>query len=331
MSKNSVFHFSLRWSLKKEERDDPIKLASFYDSKLLIEEALKDQGFDRYVGQPECTNNEEGINPHWQLYGHKRVKARCTELKILKQKLPGIHIQPASEAGKERLKGYCMKQDSRVAGHATVADKEIYDGSDLSCLNSLLPWQQNLFDYLQKPVEKRIIHWYYDPEGNSGKTEFLKWMVFKHASWCGALFNGQAKDIADLVSNARNKKVYLCYFTRTKSATFGDNDMYNMMEMLKDGIVQKTKYNTELFLQKPCHLIAFANKMPDQTTLSKDRWLIKQYNPHTKLYEKVEQAMHFNKNTCQFERMKAPEPEVKRRKITLSSVMDAHETDIVIE
>lgn len=330
MSKNPIFHFSIRWSLPIVDRDDIIKLTAFYNSKDKIENALKEQGFDKFIGQPECTNNPDDgtINPHWQIYGHKKTKCRVKELKILKTTLTGVHIQPASEAGKERLKSYCMKQETRVAGYATVCDKELYDGADLSCLGGLLPWQQELFDYVNGPVEKRLIYWYYDPQGNSGKTEFLKWMIFKHQSWATALFNGQAKDIADLVSKARMKKLYMCYFTRTKSATFGDNDMYNIMEMLKDGIIQKTKYDTELFIQKPCHLIAFANKMPDTNTLSDDRWIIKQYNPHTKLYERVYKAMFYNNETKKLEAFAELQeaPVAKKRKPNKVSVLGPVDT-----
>ena len=111
-------------------------------------------------------------NSHYQCYLNLKVKKRQHELyKMFNANgFTGADCSIASNAGKERLKGYAMKEETRLEG--PWADHPIYLGKDL--IKKLRPWQQDIVNMLDVEPHSRMIYWYYDKEGGKGKSSLAK-------------------------------------------------------------------------------------------------------------------------------------------------------------
>jgi hypothetical protein len=229
---------------------------------------LKGGGVDHYIFQLEKTGED---NWHYQGYFHTIKKHRVQELKIIREGMGGIHITPASSEGKEALKGYCMKEETRQAG--PWADKVIYLGADL--ITTLRPWQTWLHGKLLEEIDNRSIMWLYNPGGNAGKSVFIKYMCVKHDA--GFLMRGQAKDLLEGVFKQPHKKMYLVNMTMSKPKDMEDADLYATLECIKDGIFMKQKYDVSIHTQMPSHVVVFANFLPYLGAVALDRWRVHRY------------------------------------------------------
>lgn len=262
--KSQVYYFSLRYSNKKHSVDDFLHMNE--DFQEVLEEIA-----DKWIFQLEMTINEDGIeNPHYQAYIHTEEKTRETALaKIFNDgQFSGCQVSRSSTNGINALKNYCMKQDSRIAG--PWADEEQYLGSDLPSF--LLPWQQQVKDWVDKPPNNRTINWICDPNGNMGKSIFCKYMDFYHGGL--KLTYGNARDLLNLVCKMPNLNLYMFDLTRTKPVLFADTDMYSAMEDIKNGYIINTKYETDRVLMNPPHMVCFANELPKTHLLTGDRWRV---------------------------------------------------------
>lgn len=128
------------------------------------------------------------------------------------------------------------------------------------------PWQQDLLDVLSVPcTDDRTVTWYVDEEGRSGKTVFGKFLVTNHSALY--LTNGKTADAACIYDS---HPIVLFNYTRSQSERIN----YEVLEMLKDGILMSGKYVPVQKVTKSPHVVVFANFRPNEEMLSKDRWNI---------------------------------------------------------
>ena len=202
---------------------------------------------------------------HFQCYVNLKIKKRQVDLcKMLNSEgFNGAHCAIASDAGKERLKMYAMKEDSRLDG--PWADHPIYMGSDL--IKKLRPWQRNIVEMLDKKPHDRRIWWYHDEVGGKGKSSLAKYMYYHHKII--TLKVAKASDIINLVFKMPSQKMYIFDVQRTTRKDLM-LDMYSAIEEVKTGYVVNTKYETGVKLFDRPHIIVFSNYMPDKGRLSKD-------------------------------------------------------------
>jgi len=253
VSQNPVWVHSMRWSVAHtdENKDKLCKMLHQYAK--------------HWIFQAEDTKN----NPHYQGYVNLKDKDRSSTLgKKLNADFLGIQFLPASDEGKEKLKKYCMKDDTRVAG--PWSDTPIYLGEDLP--QELVGWQKTLFDMLQQKPDRRSVLWIHESTGRTGKSEFAKYMCFKHE----AVFMsyGNSKDLLNIVFKFKNKKCYIFDLPRTKPIDLSGSDLYSTIESIKDGMFINTKYETGIVMMSSPHVVVFSNYMPDMKKLSLDRWKI---------------------------------------------------------
>jgi hypothetical protein len=130
------------------------------------------------------------------------------------------------------------------------------------------PWQEELITYVNAPVHPRQVLWYVDETGNQGKS----WMASYLSSTAGALVltNGKIQDIAHVYNNEK-----IVIFDLSRSQTECLNHIYTLMECFKNGRIFSPKYDSINKTFSPCHVIIFANFIPDHSKLSQDRWLVK--------------------------------------------------------
>lgn len=138
----------------------------------------------------------------------------------------------------------------------------------------LRPWMKEIERVLKEEPDNRTILWLYDPIGNIGKTQFLKYLVVKYKY----LFTtgGKASDVANLVFNNReyfectNRGVCVFDIPRCSKGHIS----YNALEMIKNGMVTNTKFECGNVIFNSPHVCIFSNDLPDVTKMSSDRWLI---------------------------------------------------------
>lgn len=264
---NAVYHFSVRWSLPHEYRT-PEGIRNFRDHQPYLHKYFG-ESFDKFVYQLECTGDD---NWHYQGYAHARTKVRCDQLglRLGRQLGTPVTCQEASDNGKERLKTYCMKDESRQAG--PWADHRIYLGQDLPTKYQLYPWQRSIARAVSYEPDDRSIYWIVGSAGNQGKSKFAKYLAYHHKVPFGAY--GKANDLLNLVSKKQGAQAYVFDLTRCKPEDFSMADLYSTIESIKNGMFVNLKYSTEEVLMMPPHVLIMSNQLPDVSKLSGDRWCI---------------------------------------------------------
>ncbi len=204
---------------------------------------------------------------HFQCFVRLRTKKRKNELcKILNaMSLSGASVSPSSNDS--ALAQYSMKNLSRIAG--PWSDKPIYLGEDL--ISTLRPWQQTIYDLIGTQPEKRIVHWYYDEHGGSGKTSLSKYLYFHHG--IVTLTIGKGSDLLNLVYKMQGLPMYIFDISRTVPRN-SMSELYMAIEAVKNGYFVNTKYDTGVACFAIPHIIVFSNYMYKRSALSSDRWLL---------------------------------------------------------
>lgn len=253
VQQNPVWVMSLRWSVP-HTCENMEKLQHFCTSYC-----------KKWIFQAEDT----GENPHYQGYINLKDKDRPTTLGVkVNDELRGIQFSTASNEGKEQLKKYCLKEQTRVGG--PWSDAPVYRGEDLPV--ELTGWQKTLFDMLQSPPDRRTVHWIHEGKGQTGKSEFAKYMTYKHDAVF--LSYGTSKDLLNIVFKFKNKRLYVFDLPRSKPIDISGSDLYSTIESIKDGLFINTKYETGIVCMASPHVVVFSNFLPNMQKLSFDRWKI---------------------------------------------------------
>lgn len=193
---------------------------------------------------------------HWQGVFSLKVKHRMNEVKnLLGYNI--MHLEPCQNWYASMT--YTSKEESRVAGpwnEKTVLVKTITE---------LRPWQIELEKECLTEPDDRSIHWFYDRNGNNGKTVFAKYMAVRHSAT--VLSSGKTADLAYICDSPR-----IVIFNLARSVE--DRFNYQALESIKDGMILSAKYESKMKLFNPPHVIVLANWLPDMEALSRDRWRI---------------------------------------------------------
>lgn len=128
-------------------------------------------------------------------------------------------------------------------------------------------WQTELEETLLGEADDRTVHFYVDEAGGQGKTWFQRYMFTKYPSKVQLLSIGRRDDLAMLIDETK------CIFLFNVPRHQMDFLRYEILEQLKDRIVQSNKYQTTLktFVSN-VHVVVFSNEFPDETKLSLDRY-----------------------------------------------------------
>lgn len=258
-SGNSVWLFSVTWFA-------PVTSQSI--AHKAFEKLAK-----KFIYQWELGSNTK--REHCQGYINLRKKSYHTGRAIAKQLsmlgMNGVTCKPASDDGKEMLKAYVMKDDTRIAG--PWADRPIYMGRDLSCMDNPYPWQESILDIISNDPDDRTILWIDDSGGNIGKTKLLKYLCYNKKAKRVPMGNA-----TQLKTNIIAQGVHRCYcvdIPRSLGSTERMQDLISALEELKGGWVSSAMYgkHQELFMEPP-HVIIFSNMPPPMHMMSLDRWQI---------------------------------------------------------
>lgn len=140
-------------------------------------------------------------------------------------------------------------------------------------------YQKSIADFFLKPCNPRFsrdIHWFWEPDGNMGKTILS---TFFYDQRDAAIISGKKADCffaihSYLVTHdGAGPKIVIIDIPRSNI----DYVSYTAIEKIKDGLLFSGKYESKSVRFNRPHIICFANEVPNTTTMSVDRWKIVRY------------------------------------------------------
>lgn len=237
---------------------------------------------------PEEGNTRDSIEQAFELHakkwtyqleqgegGYRHYQCRISLVK--KQRIKPVietfaefkaHVSPTS-AKNMGNDFYVMKEDTRVEGPWT--NVKIFIPRDVRKMTQLFPWQEKMLELI-KIEEDRIIHYIYDPNGNNGKSSFVRYCdVYGHGKFIPPI--NDAKDVCQAVCCLGEQK---CYFLDMPRSMPKDKlqSLYAAIEQVKSGSVYDTRYKLKQLIMDPPNVVIFGNQMPNIELLSVDRWRI---------------------------------------------------------
>jgi len=141
---------------------------------------------------------------------------------------------------------------------------------NVKIITELKPFQKQIEEILNGPVNHKKIIWIYDPIGQSGKTQMAKYLHVKYN--CPVVSGGKLSDILNIAYKCR--KYIECEKTPIFIYDFCSSKIsYNGLEQISDGMVSKAG---KCFVFNDPHVIVMSRFLPDMKTLPNYRWIIKE-------------------------------------------------------
>lgn len=168
---------------------------------------------------------------------------------------------------------YCSKLDTRILGPWSNLENLRFRKTIRDPLlgRTIYPWQMRVLDLIKTEPNDRDIHWFWDSEGNTGKSSLAKHIVMNYEA---CLINGGTKDNLFAIKQRldEDREVDIVLFDIPRSQ-FNDIS-YVTIECVKNGCFFSGKYESSQVLMNSPHLLVFCNFPPDLSKLSLDRWHI---------------------------------------------------------
>lgn len=226
-----------------------------------IKRLMEDSSIEQLSAQEET--GETGT-PHLQ--GYIKFKTKTRPLSIFKNDFKAHwekckHIAKAIE--------YTQKEDTRT-GKQFVRGLRIV--RPLKCLKreQLYAWQEEIVALTETEPDDRTINWYWDEEGNKGKSQLVRYLVINNGA---LLVSGKSADIKFQIAQMKQPPDLIIYDIPRTAQNYIN---YTALEEIKNGIFCSSKYESKMVMMNSPHILCFANFEPDTSTMSHDRWSIKE-------------------------------------------------------
>ncbi len=189
------------------------------------------------------------------------------------QKINGkIHWEKARN--KKACLEYCSKEDTHIQGERYTNIKLPRKLKDPLKDLELYKFQKDILDMIKTEPDDRKIYWFWDEEGNIGKTTLAKHICMNYNA---IYLGGKGADIKYGVSQYISKHpegLDICIFGFPRSLE--DYVSYQSLEEIKDGFFFSGKYEGGMCMYNTPHVIVMANFQPNTSKLSSDRWVIRE-------------------------------------------------------
>jgi len=208
-------------------------------------------------GEEVCPTTNK---PHIQGYIEFKSPMRPFEFKELPK---CIHWEKAKGTKQANL-AYCSKEGSYTKSPNFRIPRKV------TTIETLKPWQQKLDDMLQEEPDDRTIHWYWERNGNVGKSAYTRYCCIKHNA---VICSGKAADMKNLIVNHEAKAGEfpdIVIFDVPRSSL--NYLSYTGIEEIKNGTFASSKYESAMVVMPFPHVVVFANEEPSYESLSSDRW-----------------------------------------------------------
>lgn len=125
-------------------------------------------------------------------------------------------------------------------------------------------WQKKLLKKLAYEADPRTINWWWEPDGKCGKTQLCKWLVSKYPDKFYAIADpGKTADIVHILTTALdNGWSGHCVLVNLSRSFRTRTHIYQLLEVIKDGLMTSTKYSGRTILINNPHIVVFANYPP---------------------------------------------------------------------
>jgi len=135
----------------------------------------------------------------------------------------------------------------------------------------LYPWQREIVDILNGPVDEKTVYWIVDTEGCSRKSSLCKSICIHRRT---IVVNRKGPDIKYGVMQYIEKKstIDVVMLDLTRSVRNADQVNYASIEEIKNGCFFSPKYESGQCLFNSPHVIVFTNWPPNMEKLTRDRW-----------------------------------------------------------
>lgn len=209
------------------------------------------QNFDYFVyGEEICPTTG---SPHLQCYVANRNQISFTTMKKM---FPTARISVAHGTMQQNLT-YCSKEGNFKTNIRLKAP--------IRTIEVLRPWQQKIVDILNEQPEDRTIWWFWEPDGNTGKSALCKYLAVKRGSMI--ITTNKSADIATCIDEDCSE--YIFDFPRSVEGF----SPWNGLEQLKNGLITEAKLKKKAkttIINNP-HVIIFANWVPDKVPVTIDK------------------------------------------------------------
>lgn len=212
----------------------------------------------------QCEQSESGY-VHWQCEVSLKTKLRKHEFKNLLG-FNKAHIEPTINYFAS--KNYCGKAETKLEGP--------YNENSVFVITPTLDkkWQDQLRSelinnngYDNKYYRKIIIC--VDVEGGAGKTDFATWFMDNFPEHTAYFPYGKIADMAYAIP--KDPKYIFFDIPRTQQ----EHINWSAIELLKNGILFSSKYESGFKRFNRPHVIVMLNEYPDMNALSRDRYDIR--------------------------------------------------------
>jgi NAD-dependent dihydropyrimidine dehydrogenase PreA subunit len=231
------------------------------DEKNDILKWLKDRKDMSFVFQEET-----GENGTQHLQGVFKSKSPIL-FNTLKKLFPKVHWE-GTKSWQKAIE-YCSKDETRTG--------LIYHSDDIKIKEpienpldglKLYKWQKDILELIKTKADKRTINWYWENEGNIGKTSLAKYIYMKNMDTT-IVAGGKGHDVRNQINNhinveKKNVKIVLLDLVRSCE----DYVSYEVIEQCKNGFMYSGKYEGGVCIFNCPHVIVFANYPPDKSKLS---------------------------------------------------------------
>lgn len=211
-----------------------------------------------------CRKEESRVAGPWERGEMGGQQGARADLEAAKQLIEeGASKREVYEQCSEVAAKYPRFVDALLAWRSEAAAEKVLDFS------AKFPWQQELLDVVEGPVDPRAVYWVYDGVGNHGKTYFAKHLVDAH----GAFYTNGGKAV-DLTYAYAGQGIVVFDYVRDSKDYVG----YGVIEQLKNGILMSTKYESTMKRFNVPHVIVLANFRPEEGKFSQDRLRVWELN-----------------------------------------------------
>lgn len=132
-------------------------------------------------------------------------------------------------------------------------------------------WQQDVLDIVSKEPDSRTINWYWEENGNVGKSFLAKYLkLSKNTIIADGKKDNVFNQLNVMLEAKKEPEIIILDIPRHGR----DYMNYGVIEQLKDGCIYSGKYEGGDCIIDDVHVIIFANFPPEETKFSKDRWNI---------------------------------------------------------
>lgn len=144
----------------------------------------------------------------------------------------------------------------------------------IKIIDKLYDWQLEAEKLLLEEPDGRSVHWWFDKIGGKGKSQFCRYMAYKHN--CVVIQGGKLADIMNIIFNTDMNFVNSLIIDVPRNN--GNKVSYSAIECILNGMITNTKFETGRKIFNPPNVLVFSNFEPELDKLSMDRWKVKNLN-----------------------------------------------------